>query len=83
MIYFLKYVIIWQISNLNDMPEFLERKLKKQYGANSNIPYKIMNKMGVMRGSKITAKGKAMESKHKKKMRVEREKQYQEHQRKK
>ena len=46
------------------MPEFLERKLKKQYGKNSNIPYKIMNKMGVMRGSKITTKGKAMKRKH-------------------
>lgn len=46
------------------MPKFLERKLKKEYGAKSSIPYKIMNKMGVMRGSKITAKGKAMEKKH-------------------
>jgi len=46
------------------MPKFLEQRLKKQYGANSSIPYKIMNKMGVMKGSKITAKGKAMEKKH-------------------
>jgi len=46
------------------MPKFLEQQLKKEYGANSDIPYKIMNKMGVMKGSKITAKGKAMEKKH-------------------
>lgn len=46
------------------MPKFLERKLKKQYGEDSDIPYKIMNKMGVMHGSKITAKGRKMEKKH-------------------
>lgn len=46
------------------MPKFLENKLKKEYGANSKIPYKIMNKMGVMNGSKETAKGKEMEKKH-------------------
>lgn len=47
------------------MPKFLETKLKKEYGTKSDIPYKIMNKMGVMRGSKITPKGRAMEAKHK------------------
>jgi len=47
------------------MPKFLERKLKKQYGKESDIPYRIMNKMGVMRGSKITDKGREMERKHK------------------
>lgn len=46
------------------MPKFLEQKLKKQYGAESNIPYKIMNSMGVMRGNKETTKGKTMEKKH-------------------
>lgn len=46
-------------------PKFLEMKLKKEYGANSNIPYKIMNSMGLTRGSKTTTKGKAMEAKHK------------------
>ena len=46
------------------MPRFLEQKLKKEYGAQSDIPYKVMNKMGVMRGNKETAKGKAMERKH-------------------
>ncbi len=45
------------------MPKVLERKLKKEYGADSSIPYKIMNKMGMMKGNKETAKGKAMDKK--------------------
>lgn len=47
------------------MPEFLERKLKKRYGEKSKVPYKIMNSIGAMRGSKETAKGREMERKHK------------------
>lgn len=50
------------------MPKFLERKLKQEYGAKSDIPYKIMNKMGAMHGNKETAKGKEMDKKHKAKM---------------
>ena len=46
------------------MPKFLEEKLKKEYGAKSKIPFMVMNKIGAMRGSKITAKGRAMEKKH-------------------
>ncbi len=46
---------------------FLEKKLKKEYGAKSDIPYKIMNKMGVMHGNKETAHGRALEKKHKNK----------------
>lgn len=46
------------------MPKFLEAKLKRQYGADSKIPFKVMNKMGVMRGNKVTPKGVAMEEKH-------------------
>jgi hypothetical protein len=46
------------------MPAFLEQKLKQQYGANSSIPYKVMNKLGAMRGNKETAKGRAMAKKH-------------------
>jgi hypothetical protein len=46
------------------MPKFLEEKLQKEYGEKSAIPYKVMNSMGVMRGNKETAKGKAMEKKH-------------------
>lgn len=48
------------------MPKFLETKLKAEYGAKSSIPYKVMNKMGVMRGNKETAKGAAMDAKHEK-----------------
>jgi hypothetical protein len=51
------------------MPEFLEKKLKKKYGAKSGIPYAIMNKMGFMHGSKETAKGRQAEKKHKQKIR--------------
>jgi hypothetical protein len=46
------------------MPAFLEHKLQKEYGKDSKIPYKIMNSMGVMKGSKETAKGKKMAKKH-------------------
>jgi hypothetical protein len=47
------------------MPKALEAKLKKEYGAKSDVPYKIMNKLGYMRGSKTTAKGKALEKRTK------------------
>lgn len=46
------------------MPKFLETKLKKQYGENSAVPYKVMNKIGATRGNQETAKGRAMEKKH-------------------
>ena len=46
------------------MPAFLEAKLKREYGKNSKIPYKVMNKIGAMRGNKETAKGAEMEAKH-------------------
>lgn len=46
------------------MPKALEKKLKKEYGSNSSIPYKIMNKMGVMKVNKETSKGKVMEKKY-------------------
>lgn len=47
------------------MPKFLEDKLKARYGADSATPYKIMNKLGFMHGSKETPKGKAAAQKHK------------------
>ena len=46
------------------MPKFLESKLKKEYGAESDIPYKVMNKLGYMKGNKETKKGKVAEKKH-------------------
>ena len=48
------------------MPEFLERKLKSEYGEKSDIPYKVMNSRGLMHGSKETAKGRALQKKHNK-----------------
>jgi hypothetical protein len=51
------------------MPKFLENKLKAEYGADSKIPYMVMNKIGAMRGNKETAKGRQMEAKHRAKMR--------------
>jgi len=44
------------------MPKALEAKLKQEYGADSDIPYKIMNKMGVMHGNKETDKGRQMDA---------------------
>ena len=46
------------------MPKFLEKKLKAEYGANSKVPYKVMNSLGVMRGNKETAKGRSWDKKH-------------------
>lgn len=40
-------------------------KLAKRYGAGSSSVYAILNKIGLMRGSKVTAKGaKATKSHH-------------------
>lgn len=36
----------------------VEGKLKKQYGGNKSAIYGTLNKIGLMRGSKATAKGK-------------------------
>jgi len=50
------------------MPKFLEKKLKKEYGKNSKIPYMVMNKIGAMKGNKETVKGKMMAKKHENKV---------------
>jgi hypothetical protein len=46
------------------MPKFLEKKLKKEYGDNDHAIYGTMNKLGVMKGNKETAKGRREEKKH-------------------
>lgn len=46
------------------MPKFLEKKLQAEYGKHSDIPYKVMNKIGAMRGNKEIVKGKEMQAKH-------------------
>jgi hypothetical protein len=50
------------------MPEFLESKLKKEYGDNPRAIYGTMNKIGAMRGNRITKKGQQMERKHEEKL---------------
>ncbi len=50
------------------MPAFLEDKLKREYGKNSAVPYKVMNSIGAMHGNKETSKGREMERKHKRDM---------------
>ena len=52
------------------MPAFLEKELKAKYGAKSDIPYKIMNSIGAMRGNRETPKGREMEEKHEAKMKA-------------
>ena len=46
------------------MPRFLEEKLKAEYGDNLHAIYGTTNKIDAMRGSKTTAKGRAMQAKH-------------------
>lgn len=46
------------------MPRFLEQKLEREYGNNSNAIFGTLNKIGALKGSKETAKGKQMEKKH-------------------
>lgn len=41
-----------------------ENKLRAEYGNNKHAIYGTMNKIGAMKGNKITAKGKRMERKH-------------------
>lgn len=49
------------------MPAFLEKKLREEYGDNPRAIYGTMNRIGAMRGNKETAKGRAMDRKHKRK----------------
>lgn len=46
------------------MPKFLEDKLKAEYPNNPGAVYGTMNKLGVMKGNKETAKGREMQKKH-------------------
>ena len=52
------------------MPKFLEEKLEKEYKGmpkkeREHAVYGTMNKIGAMKGSKETKKGKKMEAQHK------------------
>lgn len=46
------------------MPKFLEDKLKAEYPNDPAAPFKIMNSIGAMRGSKETPKGERLQAKH-------------------
>jgi hypothetical protein len=46
------------------VPEFLEKKLLEKYGGDKATAFKIMNKLGVVRGNKETAKGRSWDKKH-------------------
>lgn len=52
------------------MPEFIEKKLKKEYGNDKHAIYGTMNKLGFMKGNRETAKGRKAEAKHERKMSV-------------
>lgn len=46
------------------MPDFLEKKLRAEYGDNPHAIYGTMNAIGAMSGNRLTQKGREMESKH-------------------
>lgn len=50
------------------MPQFLEKKLSSEYGGNKHAVYGTMNRIGAMKGSKTTPKGREMEAKHRRDM---------------
>ena len=50
------------------MPRFLEDRLKREYPNNPKAVWGTMNKMGVVKGNKITKKGQQMEKKHEEKL---------------
>ena len=54
------------------MPKFLEDKLRAEYGNNPHAIYGTMNAIGAMRGNKETAKGRAMQAKHNRKVKMSR-----------
>ena len=52
------------------MPKFLEDKLKREYPHNPGAVWGTMNKIGAVRGNKITKKGEEMQAKHDRKRRT-------------
>ena len=54
--------------NTINMPAFLEKKLKKEYPDDDHAVYGTLNKLGLMKGNKETAKGRMMARKHARKM---------------
>lgn len=52
------------------MPKFLEAKLKKEYPNNPSAVYGTLNDIGAMKGNKETAKGREMQAKHDRDMKL-------------
>ena len=50
------------------MPNLLEKKLKIEYGSDNHAVFGTMNKIGAMRGNKVTPKGRAIQKAMKKDM---------------
>lgn len=46
------------------MPEYIEKKLRKEYGDNDHAIYGTMNKLHLMKGNKETEKGRKVEERH-------------------
>ena len=46
------------------MPKALEAKLRQEYGDHDRAVYGTLNRIGMMRGNKETAKGRAYDKKH-------------------
>lgn len=46
------------------MPEFLKKKLEREYPKNPGTVYGTLNRLGMMRGNRETAKGRAAQRKH-------------------
>ena len=47
--------------------ENIAKIVKEKYGQDSDVPYKILNKLKFMKGNKETPKGAAAQKKHEKK----------------
>lgn len=46
------------------MPEFLKKRLEREYPNNPSAVWGTLNKIGAVRGNRETAKGREMEKKH-------------------
>jgi hypothetical protein len=48
--------------------DFLEAKLKEEYGQDSKIPYKVLNAKGYWHGNRQTERGREANRKHERKL---------------
>ena len=54
------------------MPDFLKKQLEREYPNNPSAVWGTLNRIGAVKGNKITPKGRAMEKKHASKMKRKR-----------